>query len=279
MIKDLLEMKKFETKIFILIILAYLASCVDDYQDANPPRLLDGPALNSIEVSEDLIQDGTSTTIVANVVDAPAGIDSVAVTTADENGDPKGTTTVETPITGQTRAEIEITYTAPANTAGDVEVSVQVFDKQFDDKGEVVRKGSVTRSVDISIFCEPPLVGTYSVLGEFLVDDFGSPDVTNDQEVTSVDCLETFLVEDLSGGLYTSTYADNYGTAPVEAEINIDSDTNLVTWENVSDQFGGEFIQDPAQPDSFYDPNAKTITIYWTATAYGERGISTFTKK
>ncbi len=272
-------MKKLNSILFILMILAVIASCVDNYQDANPPRLKDGPALNSVEVANDLIQDGTSTTILANVVDSPAGIDSVAVTTADENGDPKGTTTVETPITGQTRAEIEITYTAPANTAGEVIVSVQVFDKQFDDKGEVVRKGSVSRSVNISIFCEPPLVGTYTVLGEFLVDDFGSPDVTNDQEVTSVDCLEAFMVEDLSGGLYTSTYADNYGTAPVEAVINIDSDTNLVTWENVSDQFGGEFLQDPAQPDSFFDPAANKITIYWTATAYGERGISTFTKK
>jgi hypothetical protein len=65
----------------------------------------------------------------------------------------------------------------------------------------------------------------------------------------------------------------------VEADISIDPDTNLVTWENVSDQFGGEFIQDPAQPDSNFDPDTNTITIYWTATAYGERGISTFTKK
>jgi len=272
-------MKTLLNRSFIILFVLLIFSCVDDYQDANPPHLLDAPALYSVDVSNDLIKDGTSTTITANVVDAPAGIDSVAVTTADENGDPLGNVNIETPINGQTEAQIEIMYTAPENTAGMVEVSVQVFDKQYDEKGEVVRKSSVVKSIEISIYCEPPLVGVYSVLGQFIQDDFGSPEVTIDQEVSSVDCLNTYLVEDLSGGLYTTTYAENYGTDPVEAEIIIDPDTNLVTWEGASDQFGGEFIQDPAQPGSYYDPDAKQIVIYWTATSYGERGISTFTKK
>jgi len=272
-------MKKLFYRSYALAFLFLIFSCVDDYQDANPPPLLDGPALYSVDVANDLIKDGTSTTITANVVDAPAGIDSVAVTTADENGEPLGTVSVDTPINGQTTAQIEISYTAPENTAGMVEISVQVFDKQYDDKGQVVRKSSVVKSVEIDIYCEPPLAGNYSVLGQFIQDDFGSPDVTTDQEVISVDCQDTYLVEDLSGGLYTTTYAENYGAEPVEAEIVVDPVTNRVTWQDVSDQFGGEFVQDPAQPDSYYDPDAEEIVIYWTATAYGERGISTFTKK
>lgn len=267
----------YNTFIFGLLLLAY--SCVDDYQDANPPRLLDAPAVSRVTAVKTEINDGESTQVTATVVDAPAGVDSVAVTTTDENGDPVGSTTIDTPLTGQTQGDIEVTYTSALKFTGIVSVTITVFDKQYDEKGEVVRKSSVPKSAEVTVICTLPLNGTYEVLGQFLQDDFSSPDVILDQEVINTDCISKYLVEDLSGGLYTSTYGDNYGTDPVAAEINIDPDTNLVTWEGVSDQFGGEVIQDSAQPDSFYDPDTKQITIYWTATAYGERGISTFTKK
>jgi len=50
---------------------------------------------------------------------------------------------------------------------------------------------------------------------------------------------------------------------------------NTVTWSGVSDQFGGAIVQDSAQPTSNLDPSSGTITIYWTATAFGERGVTT----
>jgi hypothetical protein len=265
--------------ILIISVFGIMTSCVDDYQDANPPRLLDSPAVSRVTVSDNVIKDGENTLVTATVVDAPAGVDSVAVSPQDESGNLVGTFTIDTPLTGQTKGDIEVTYTAPAQFTGVVSVSITVYDKQFDEKGEVVRKNSVPKAADVTVICEPPLIGAYEVFGEFLQDDFDSPDVTKDQVVTNVDCISRYMVQDLSGGLYTTTYAENYGTTAVEAEINIDPDTNLVTWENASDQFGGEFVQDTAQPDSYYDPDAKQIVIYWTATAYGERGIATFTKK
>jgi len=272
-------MKRLINRSLLYGLIVFIYACVDDYQDANPPRLLDSPAVSRVTASDDEIRDGESTLVTATVVDAPAGIDSVAVSTIDQNGDEIGTYSIDTPLTGQTQGDIEITYTSPAQYTGEVSITITVYDRQFDENGEVVRKNSVPKSVEVLVICEPPLIGTYEVLGQFLQDDFGSPEVTLDQEVMNIDCIRRYQVEDISGGLYTTTYADNYGTTAVEAEIDVDPDTNLVTWENASDQFGGEFIQDSAQPDSNYDPDTKTITIYWTATTYGERGISTFTKK
>lgn len=260
-----------------LILLTY--SCVEDYQDANPPRLLDAPAVNSITISDDLIEDGTSTEITVNVVDAPAGVDSVGVSAVDENDDPAGSYTIDSNYSGITKGEITISYEAPEQFAGVVTITVAVYDKQFDEKGEVVRKNSVPKSVEVTVFCEPPLVGTYTVVGHFLVDDFSTPDVTMDQNVISVDCAYTYRIEDISGGLYTTSYADNYGTSARKADIHIDPDTNLVTWDPVSDQFGGQFVQDSSQPDSYYSPDSTKVVIYWTATAYGERGITTLTKQ
>jgi hypothetical protein len=272
-------MRKFIYSLFLIGLLVLGYSCVDDFQDANPPRLLDSPAVTTVTSSDPEILEGESTTITATVVDAPAGVDSVAVTATDEAENSVGSYTVDTPLTGQTAGDIEITYTAPMRIMGPVSVAVTVYDKQFDDKGKVVRKNSVPKSTEILVICPQPLSGNYTVTGQFLKDDFDSPDVIMDQALINTDCVSKYLVEDLSGGLYTNTYAEEYGTDPVEAEIDIDPDTNLVTWEGVSDQFGGDIIQDDTQPDSFFDPDTNTITIYWTATTYGERGISTFVKK
>lgn len=272
-------MKNIRYNLFLYVLMLLVFSCVDDYRDANPPRLLDSPAVSRVTASNNVIKDGESTQVAATVVDAPAGVDSVAVSPQDESGNIVGTYTIDTPLTGQTQGDIEVTYTSPVQFTGVVSVYITVYDKQYDENGEIVRKSSVPKAAEVTVLCEPPLIGAYEVLGQFLQDDFGSPDVTLDQVLTNVDCISRYMVQDLSGGLYTTTYAENYGTSPVEAEINIDPDTNLVTWEGASDQFGGEFIQDPAQPDSFYDPDAKQIVIYWTATSYGERGVATFTKK
>ena len=272
---------KMKKTIYILLVVGlatFLNACVDDYQDANPPRLKDSPAVSSVTVANELLKSGESTKITAVVVDAPAGVDSVGVEALDEDDEPVGTYTVDTPLTGQTKGDIEITFTAPTGVSSAITITVTVYDKQFDEDGEVVRKNSVPQDVEVNVICGV-LAGPHSVKGEFLVDDFGSPTVTKDQVVLSVDCNNNYLLEDITGGLYTTTYADNYDTDPAEAEIFLDSETNLITWSDVSDQFGGDVIQDPDQPASSYNPATKTFVIYWTATSYGERGVATFTMK
>ena len=271
-------MKTLFNIVSVICLLGLMNACVDDYQDANPPRLKDSPAVSSVAIADEILKGGTSTKITAVVVDAPAGVDSVGVEALDADEEPVGSFTIDTPLTGQTKGDIEITFTAPANVSATLTITVAVFDKQFDEKGEVVRKSSVPQEVEVSVICGV-LAGYHSVTGEFLVDDFGSPAVTKDQVVLSVDCNNNYLLEDITGGLYTTTYAENYATDPAEAEISLNPDTNLIVWSGVSDQFGGEVIQDPAQPASNYDPGTKTFVIYWQATSYGERGVSTFTMK
>jgi len=121
--------------------------------------------------------------------------------------------------------------------------------------------------------------GTYVVLGTILVDDFGSGPYNSTEVIGLVDCTVEgdYGVADISGGLYTNSYATNYTTSARATIITIDGSNN-VTWASTSDQFGGFFIEDTAAATpSNYNPTTDVITINWTATAFGERGITTYT--
>lgn len=107
-----------------------LIGCVDDYQDANPPRPLDGPAIFSINPSSETVVAGGSVAVTANVVDAPGGIASVAATAVDEDGDEVGSFTVTNARTGETEGLIELQFTAPDGYVGEVTISVTVTDAQ-----------------------------------------------------------------------------------------------------------------------------------------------------
>ena len=122
--------------------------------------------------------------------------------------------------------------------------------------------------------------GSYDVNGTLLVDDFGSGPYNAVELLASTNCPDgtVYGISDITGGLYTNSYATVYGTSARAAEINIPEAGGVVTWEGVSDQFGGEIIEDPASDtESNYNTTTGVITIYWTATAFGERGITTFT--
>ena len=128
--------------------------------------------------------------------------------------------------------------------------------------------------------------GTYDVNGNILVDDFGSGPFNSVETVLASACPDetNYNVADLTGGLYsdpTSAYVTVYlGGTPNgrAAVITIDETTGAVTWTGVSDLFGGSIVEDAASATaSNYNATSNTITIYWSATAYGERGITTFT--
>lgn len=125
------------------------------------------------------------------------------------------------------------------------------------------------------------VAGLYNVTGTILVDDFGSGPYAYDDRIALADCSVEgeYNIADISGGLYTNDYAAAYGVAPAAAVIEFDPTTDgPVTWSGVSDQFGGSFIEDAASATSSnYNATTGVITIYWTATAYGERGITTYT--
>ncbi len=138
-----------------------------------------------------------------------------------------------------------------------------------------------TQTVNISDIDCGDVAGLYNVTGTILVDDFGSGPYAYDDRIALADCsLEgEYGIADITGGLYTNDYATAYGIAPAAAVIEFDPTTDgPVTWSGVSDQFGGSVIEDAASATaSNYNAATGVITIYWTATAYGERGITTYT--
>lgn len=263
--------------IYSLCLMIIASSCVDDYQDANPPRLLDAPAVNSVEIQDEVLAGGASTLITIAVVDAPGGLVDIIATDVDQFGVAiGGTFDIVNSIAGLTQGVVEVEYTAPTGFAGTATLSVAVKDGQLDDEGGDASKNSVAQTLTVEILCGE-FAGVRQFNGELLVDDFASGPYSYMDNVSLVDCAEegVYSIADISGGLYANSYAENYGTSARAAVITIDDSSNEVTWTGVSDQFGGEIIQDPAQPVSNYNPSSGIVTIFWTATAFGERGITT----
>lgn len=127
------------------------------------------------------------------------------------------------------------------------------------------------------------VAGVYDVVGTILVDDFGSGPYSYTDQIALTDCSVEgeYTISDITGGLYTNAYADAYAAVTGGASATIVFDPTIdgpVTWEDVSDEFDGEIIEDPlSATSSNYDATTGTISIYWTATAYGERGITVYT--
>ncbi|UII29802.1 hypothetical protein LVD17_15995 [Fulvivirga ulvae] len=122
--------------LYTLGLILMLASCVDDYEDANPPRLLDAPALTATQ-SADTITGGETVKFTLVVSDAPAGIDSISVSGP---SDESIFTSNITSLRGQTAGTVEVTYTAPYDAIGEYEVTVSVWDDQLDNKGKDASK-------------------------------------------------------------------------------------------------------------------------------------------
>lgn len=138
-----------------------------------------------------------------------------------------------------------------------------------------------TVTINISDVDCGDVAGVYDVAGTILVDDFGSGPYAYTDQIALADCSTEgeYLISDITGGLYTNDYATAYGVDPASAVIEFDPTMDgPVTWSDVSDQFDGEVLEDPlAAEPSNYDATNGIITIYWTATAYGERGITVYT--
>lgn len=147
-------------------------------------------------------------------------------------------------------------------------------------------RGSIRREFYIEIGDNDcgNLAGLYTVTGETLVSDFAvNPTYTYDEALGLTDCTVegTYPVFDVTGGLWSQregddSYSDLYNATARSTNITINPNTNVVTWPTLSDEFGGNIVQDSAQPASNYDAASNTITLYWEATGFGERGITTY---
>ncbi len=137
--------------------------------------------------------------------------------------------------------------------------------------------GELTNGVSTSIpvSCPSNLAGTYDVLGEVIVGDFGPETNNYTVDLVSLGGGTYQFVGDASSGLWSGSYATAYGAAAREPELY--ENCGVVTVQTISDQFGGDFQMDPAQPAPTYDPATGVIVFYWNATAYGEQGKMTMT--
>ena len=259
-------LKKIYTKLFFLSILTTMAvGCVDEYYEANPPRLLDAPFIYSVTVSEDTITDNTATTITANVVDAPGILDSVAVSVVDELNQPFGTVEVVESLSGETSGNLVLRFTAPDDRGGVATVCFEVFDKQKDHEGELARKGSGQKCEEIFVYCPSDLGSTYTSIasGNYGDGSGGSAGTYSDLQstVTFTDMgAGVYGVDDITFGLYPVAYQDTAPAGKVSDECNT-------------------IKGDPMNKDQYDDPitingqvNADgTISITWSNT-YGDTG-------
>lgn len=149
--------------LYIVLVGMLFTACVDDFEDARPPVLLDAPAVNAIESSESILFGGESTTITIPVSDAPAGIAGVSIADTDVFGVSVGGTTTVVSGLGIMSGQVVAQYTAPEGFTGEVNLAVSVFDGQVDEKGEDASKSSVAQDIVIQVFCKQPEPGDYLV--------------------------------------------------------------------------------------------------------------------
>ena len=132
-------MKKFKYIILGLTACAFSA-CVDDYEDANPPRLLDAPAVSSTQSEDEIdVTGGEEVTFTIVITDAPAGLASVSVTSKED--ETKFTSNIMS-LVGAESGTLTVDYTVPYTNIGKFDVNVGILDSQTDDKGEDVSKTS-----------------------------------------------------------------------------------------------------------------------------------------
>ncbi|MBF0695319.1 MAG: hypothetical protein IR153_09720 [Flavobacterium sp.] len=131
--------------------------------------------------------------------------------------------------------------------------------------------------------CPTDLAGqVYSVTTNYTAHDFLPQYATNTMNVTLQNATgdNTYRVPDFSGGLYSvGPYNTNYNTGSAGAANQIDLiftiNCDTVTWTGQADPWG-PIIATPGGVNS-YDAETGVITISWTATGYGETGVSVYT--
>lgn len=250
-------MNKFLYGIALLMVGLLVYSCVDDYQDANPPRLLDAPAVWDVTAADDLITDGSSTQITIQVVDCPAGIDSVAFEIEDESGDPIGSVTIDNldQVRGQSKADIIATYTSVSSLAVVVEITFTVYDKQFDEDGEVVRKNSVPKSAEITVVCPSDLAGTYDAVTSGSSTD-GAADnnpltgLQSTVTITETATPGTYDIIDASGGAYDAWYLMVYYGEPYPVPGTLTDACGAIAIADIEGYWGESIIASSGSVDA-----------------------------
>ena len=280
-------MENYRNILFTAIILLLLGSCVDDYQNANPPRALDGPYF-SLSAAGDVIETpadgnfigaGQTITFTLHVIDCPGGIDSVGVT-IDEDG--TGTAVVDqaslSAVLGKVQGEVLVNFTAVADVTEEIDlvISITLYDGQqpIDWHGSTVeyRKSSMEQYDVTLISCASTgLAGEYnSVADGFFGDGAGGPDAAYNDLQAEITITEIrpglYEIDDMTFGLYPQLYGDD----PAPGQVNLCG--NDITDRGDTDKYG-----DPFTITGTLNANG-TVNLSWQNT-YGDRGTVVLTPK
>ncbi len=272
-------MKNLQIFKLIIILVLLIPSCVDDYHDANPPRLKDAPAVSSVSVQDLIITDGGSTKISINVVDAPAGIDSVGYTISDENGEELGSISIDNlqEMLGKSKGEIIATYTSEPEIAAVIIITFIVYDKQFSE-GEIVRKSSVPQGVRIEVVCPSDLAGTYSTVTGGTSTDGGAnnnpaSDLASEVILTATDIPGEYNISDASAGIYDAWYLGVYYADPALLEGTLKDACGSITIKEFTSPFDGDGV---SSSSGSIDNGVITVTV---TNLYGDQWTIVMTPK
>lgn len=250
------------------------SSCVDEYDEANPPRLLDSPAVSAVSVSDTVLQSNETTEISVVVSDAPGGIDSVSAVATDALGTEYGSFTSNvSELRENEKGTINLTYTAPEGYGGDLNVTIIVYDSQINYKGDEVNKASTAQTLTLKILCEAAAdySGTYTTIadGNLGDGDGGASETYSDLEssvIISKKDVGLFNIDDMSFGQYPVLYED---TAP--------PGTLSICGTTISDNGDTDQYDDPFTINGMVNDDG-TITLTWSNT-YGDGATVTLIKQ
>ncbi|MEO1097552.1 MAG: hypothetical protein AAFX57_07340 [Bacteroidota bacterium] len=169
--------------LYFMLLAAIVPFSCDDETFTAPQVFLDSPSFVATQ-SADTLSGSDVLTINVTVTDAPAGVDSIAVSTTNDLG---SSTVNENGIMGQTEGSFSVDVEIPLIYEGKFDITVEVFDSQIDETtGDPVRKS----------FSQ-----TFSVEAEF---QFDAPQFTVSFDETSLNSGEssTFTIDitDVPGG-------------------------------------------------------------------------------
>jgi len=278
-------MKKARYILIVAIVMSLMPSCVDDYQDANPPRALDGPyfilsAAGDVVVTPNdgnFIGAGQTIDFTLHVIDCPGGIDSVGVT-VDE--DSTGTGAVDqaslSAVMGESQGQVLVHFTTVAEVTEeiDLEISVTLYDGQqpIEWHGSTIdyRKSSVVPYDVTLISCSSTgLAGEYNSLANgFFGDGAGGPDAPYDDLAADITITEIrpglYEIDDMSFGLYPILYGD----IPVPGQVDL-------CGFDISDRGDTDHYGDPFTITGTLNGDG-TVNLTWQNT-YGDRGTVVLT--
>ncbi len=152
---------------------------------------------------------------------------------------------------------LETGSTLVLDLAGD---NTAVFDNQY--------------SLGIFKLCESDLGGTYEVTTTYGYHDF-LPDFNPHTQMMDITALGlgAYFVQDFSGGLYDGgPYSGAYGTGPTSMDVEFTDICGNISWIGQADPWGDINMNGVNEVDAM----TGVITTSWTATGYGENGVSTY---